>query len=94
MGAFEVRGRLEEGDVIEVKRKTDSKRRMKVMSDFGNSSLCGVVMIKSLLEQVEERIEEIETITRDNFFKFLFYLFSVAFFFFFFFRKCKREMRE
>ena len=85
MGAFEVRGRLEEGDVIEVKRKTDSKRRMKVMSDFGNSSLCGVVMIKSLLEQVEERIEEIETITRDNFFKFLFYLFSVAFFFFFFF---------
>ena len=38
MGAFEVRGRLEEGDVIEVKRKTDSKRRMKVMSDLGNRS--------------------------------------------------------
>ena len=76
MGAFEVRGRLEEGDVIEVKRKTDSKRRMKVLSDFGNSSLCGVVMIKSLLEQIE-------TITRDNFFKFLFYLFSVVLFFFF-----------
>lgn len=32
---------------------------MKVMGDLGNS-LCGVVMIKSLLEQVEERTEERE----------------------------------
>ena len=27
MGAFEVRGRLAEGDVVDVKRKMDSKRR-------------------------------------------------------------------
>lgn len=32
MGAFEVRRRLEEGDVIEVKRKTDSKRRNRQLS--------------------------------------------------------------
>ena len=54
---------------------------MKIMGDLGNSSLCGVVMIKSLLEQVKERIEEIEIVIRDNFFKFLFYLFSFFFFF-------------
>ena len=53
------------------------------MGDLGNSSLCGVVMIKSLLEQVKERIEEIETVIRDNFFKFLFYLFVFFLSFFF-----------
>ena len=52
------------------------------MGDLGNSSLCGVVMIKSLLEQVKEKIEEIEIVIRDNFFKFLFYLFVLLFFFF------------
>ena len=55
---------------------------MKIMGDLGNSSLCGVVMIKSLLEQVKEKIEEIEIVIRDNFFKFLFYLFVLLFFFF------------
>ena len=55
---------------------------MKIMGDLGNSSLCGVVMIKSLLEQVKEKIEEIEIVIRDNFFKFLFYLFFFLFFFF------------
>lgn len=64
---------------------------MKVMGDLGNSSLCGVVMIKLLLEQVEDRIEERERITRDNFFKFFFYcLFSVFCCTFFFFK----EMQE
>lgn len=44
---------------------------MKVMGDLGNSSLSGVVMIKSLLEQAEERIE-VEVMTTDNSFKLLF----------------------
>ena len=40
-----------------------------VMDDLDNSSLRRIVMIKSLLEQVEKRIEEIELMTRDNSFK-------------------------
>lgn len=46
---------------------------MKVMGDLGNSSLSGAAMIKSLLEQAEERIE-VEVMTTDNSFKlFLFF---------------------
>lgn len=42
---------------------------VEVMDDLDNSSVRGVVMVKSLLEQVEERIEEIEIMTRNNSFK-------------------------
>lgn len=50
---------------------------MEVMDDLDNSSVRGVVMVKSLLEHAEERIEEIEVMTRDNSFK-LFLLGSAA----------------